>query len=215
VLSKITNVDHLKAFSRHKLWNNVDRLFARIRWFYKPVRVGLVKRKRNGNCKNKLAVARTMETGDTWQLSTCELLNSFSTRILWRAREFMGNPRSVKLSASRREVDVYIYVCTTCMHACILGKYSWKVILSQHVGWSGLKWLEVAWSGLKWLEVVWSGLNNKMDEILETENKSETDPYPSDLDGVGCNQNGKTCPVAPAMVPRPETAKWMSFIDVR
>jgi hypothetical protein len=53
-----------------------------------------------------------------------------------------------------------------------------------------------------------------MDEMLETENKSETDPYPSDLDGVGCNQNGKTCPVAPAMVPRPETAKWMSFLSM-
>jgi hypothetical protein len=57
-------------------------------------------------------------------------------------------------------------------------------------------------------------LDNKMDEFLETENRSETDPYPSDLDGAGCNQNAKTCPVAPVMVPRPDTAKWISFLSM-
>jgi hypothetical protein len=53
-----------------------------------------------------------------------------------------------------------------------------------------------------------------MDEMLETQNRSETGPYPSDLDGVGCNQNGKTCPVAPVMAPRPETVKWLSCLSI-
>jgi hypothetical protein len=52
-----------------------------------------------------------------------------------------------------------------------------------------------------------------MDNVLETPNRSETGPYPSDVDGVGYNQNGKTCPVAP-VVPRPETAKWISFFNI-
>jgi hypothetical protein len=43
------------------------------------------------------------------------------------------------------------------------------------------------------------GLTN-LTEIKKTQNQSEMGAYPSDLDGVGCNQNGKTCPVAP----RPE-----------
>jgi hypothetical protein len=55
-------------------------------------------------------------------------------------------------------------------------------------------------------------LNNKMDKIVETVNRSEMGPYPSDLDGVGCNQNGKTCPVAPVMAPRP--IKWISLLSM-
>jgi hypothetical protein len=50
--------------------------------------------------------------------------------------------------------------------------------------------------------------------MLETVNRSETGPYPSDVDGVGCNQNGKKCPVAPVMAPRPETAKWISLLSM-
>jgi hypothetical protein len=53
-----------------------------------------------------------------------------------------------------------------------------------------------------------------MDRNLETENRSQMDPYPSDLDGAGCNQNGKTRPVAPVMVLRPEMAKWISLLSM-
>jgi hypothetical protein len=62
--------------------------------------------------------------------------------------------------------------------------------------------------------MVSSGLNNRIYSILETDNRSERGPYPSDLDGVGCNQNGKTCPVAPVMAPRPESVRWILFISM-
>jgi hypothetical protein len=37
-----------------------------------------------------------------------------------------------------------------------------------------------------------------------TTNRSETARYLSDLDGVGCSHNRKTCPVVLVMVPRLE-----------
>jgi hypothetical protein len=48
----------------------------------------------------------------------------------------------------------------------------------------------------------------------KTTNRSETGPYPSDLDGVGRNQNGKTCPVGSVMAPRPEKVERILFLSM-
>jgi hypothetical protein len=72
----------------------------------------------------------------------------------------------------------------------------------------------MAWSGMKWLEIIWNS-NDKMYKILETINWSETGPYPSDLDGVGCNQNGKM-PHGPRDGPEAWNGQMdIVFIDVR
>jgi hypothetical protein len=38
--------------------------------------------------------------------------------------------------------------------------------------------------------------------------------YPSDLDKIGCNTNGKTRPVVPVTFPRPEKVKRISFFEI-
>jgi hypothetical protein len=45
----------------------------------------------------------------------------------------------------------------------------------------------------------------------ENAHRSETGPYPSDLDEMGCRTNVKTCPEVPVMVPRLAKAKWKSL----
>jgi hypothetical protein len=40
--------------------------------------------------------------------------------------------------------------------------------------------------------------------VEKTTNRSETGPCPSDLDGVGCSRNRKTCPVHLVMALQPE-----------
>jgi hypothetical protein len=50
----------------------------------------------------------------------------------------------------------------------------------------------------------------------KTQFRSETGPYPSDLDGMGFKINKETYSVVPAMVPRAEKAKfinWLSMFD--
>jgi hypothetical protein len=50
-------------------------------------------------------------------------------------------------------------------------------------------------------------LNVFVTHFRKIKNRSETCRYLFDLDGMGCNINGKTCPVVLVMVPMPETAK--------
>jgi hypothetical protein len=45
-----------------------------------------------------------------------------------------------------------------------------------------------------------------LSKIFKNTSPSEVGPYPSDVDEIGCNKNGKTCLVVTAMVPRPENA---------
>jgi hypothetical protein len=46
-----------------------------------------------------------------------------------------------------------------------------------------------------------------LSKIWKNNAPSKVVPDPSDLDEVGCKNTGKTCPVVPVVVPRPENAK--------
>jgi hypothetical protein len=50
------------------------------------------------------------------------------------------------------------------------------------------------------------------EKICKTKTTFKAGSYPSDLHEIGCKTNGKTRPVVPVMVPRPETVKWRSFV---
>jgi hypothetical protein len=60
------------------------------------------------------------------------------------------------------------------------------------------------------LSLFFGGLNNN----LQTQKPSKVGAYPSDLNELGCETNGKTRPVVPVTVPRPETAKRTSFFMI-
>jgi hypothetical protein len=47
-------------------------------------------------------------------------------------------------------------------------------------------------------------LFKKTDVRHKTKNTLEIGSYAMDMDGVGCKIHGKTCPMVPSMVPKPE-----------
>jgi hypothetical protein len=73
----------------------------------------------------------------------------------------------------------------------------------------------------KWVyrEEVWKILSVErrlfvLSKNLQTNKPSKVGPYPSDLHEIGCKTNGKTRPVVPVMLPRPETVKRISLLKM-
>jgi hypothetical protein len=51
-------------------------------------------------------------------------------------------------------------------------------------------------------------------KISKTKTPLKVGSNPSDLHEIGCKNNGKTHPMVPVTLPRPETAKWTLFLKI-